>query len=66
MARVQEIEVVVAHNERATLRVGDVFRWPASLSGETRGSRASAAAARALSSAHSCGNGSSEVNAVSA
>ncbi len=25
MADVQEIEVVVAHNERATLRVGDVF-----------------------------------------
>ena len=25
MADVEEIEVVVAHNERATLRVGDVF-----------------------------------------
>src|SRR3954447_21591369 len=25
MAAVQEVEVVVAHNERATLRVGDVF-----------------------------------------
>jgi len=25
MADVQEVEVVVAHNERATLRVGDVF-----------------------------------------
>src|ERR1700757_705807 len=25
MAGVEEIEVVVAHNERATLRVGDVF-----------------------------------------
>ena len=25
MARVEEVEVVVAHNERATLRVGDVF-----------------------------------------
>src|SRR5271156_5174449 len=25
MAGVQEVEVVVAHNERATLRVGDVF-----------------------------------------
>jgi len=25
MARVEEVEVVVAHNERATVRVGDVF-----------------------------------------
>src|ERR1700744_5456036 len=25
MANVEEVEVVVAHNERATLRVGDVF-----------------------------------------
>src|SRR5260370_23571391 len=25
MAKVEEVEVVVAHNERATLRVGDVF-----------------------------------------
>lgn len=25
MADVEEVEVVVAHNERATLRVGDVF-----------------------------------------
>ena len=25
MAGVEEVEVVVAHNERATLRVGDVF-----------------------------------------
>ena len=25
MTGVQEVEVVVAHNERATLRVGDVF-----------------------------------------
>ena len=25
MAAVEEVEVVVAHNERATLRVGDVF-----------------------------------------
>jgi hypothetical protein len=25
MVNVEEIEVVVAHNERATLRIGDVF-----------------------------------------
>jgi hypothetical protein len=26
MADVEKVEVVVAHNERATLRVGDVFK----------------------------------------
>jgi hypothetical protein len=36
MADVDEVEVVVAHNERATLRVGDLFLKPTCWSTMTR------------------------------
>jgi hypothetical protein len=35
MADVEEVQVVVAHNERATLRVGDATTRPGPLPGRT-------------------------------